>query len=214
LEHYRSRLPSSIRAEIPPSGGFLLLAVLTSLGLPLWQAIILGAGLAAFLALPIWLRRQFKRSEHGPGETSVPRAKSEARAQPPIPAVVFVVQQSYVNYTKGKDIPLKLHMMWANEGEEIRLGRLRWIAENVSYQGQRLGQGLAYRFRVPSGPGKEETESEEVTAKCGQQGELWLGLESSVDVGQVKLWKFWHQLGVLVLPLVVRGVTTEIRIRL
>jgi hypothetical protein len=144
----------------------------------------------------------------------VPRARGEAGAQTPILAVVFVVQQSYVNYTKGKDVPLKLHVMWANEGEAIRLGRPQWIAEKISYQGQRIGQGLAYRFRVTLGPGQGETESEEVTAECGQKGELWLGLESAVDVGQVKLWKFWHQLGVLVLPLVVRGVTTEIRIRL
>jgi len=128
--------------------------------------------------------------------------------------VVFVVQLSYVHYTQGNDVPLKLHVLWANEGEAIRLGRPQWIAEKISYQGQRSGQGLAYRFRVTLGPGQGETESEEVTAACGQKGELWLGLESAAEVEQVKLWKFWHQLGVLVLPVVVRGVRTEIRLRL
>ena len=64
-------------------------------------------------------------------------------------------EDARVNRTEGKDFPLKLVVHWANEGEEIHLGRPRWIAKQVSYQGQRIGQGLAYRFRVNPEHGKD-----------------------------------------------------------
>jgi hypothetical protein len=130
-----------------------------------------------------------------------------------VPAgIIFVVAQSYINYTLRENFPLKLHVIWANEGEEIHLGAPYWEVGKLSTQGRNLGQRLMYRYKVRLG--KEETESEEVTAKHGQRGMLWLGLDPAVDIEQARLWKTGNQLGVLVLPVTVRNVTTEIRIRL
>jgi hypothetical protein len=131
----------------------------------------------------------------------------------PVPSgIIFVVVQSYVNYTPRENFPLKLHVIWTNEGEEIRLGKPQWKADRLSTQGGNLGQKLMHRYKVSLG--KEGTESEELVAKHGQRGELWLGLDPSVDVEQARLWNVGSQLGVLVLPVTVRNITTEVQIRL
>jgi hypothetical protein len=140
--------------------------------------------------------------------------KTVADSQKPSPAVVFVIQQKYVNYTDRKTFPLKLHVIWANQGGEIHLGKPQWISGKVPHQGHRLGQLLMSRYRTKGEHEKGDTDSEEVTAKSGQRGELWLALDPEVDVSQARGWMNANQLGVLVLPYSMRGITTEMRIPL
>jgi hypothetical protein len=199
--HYREVLGSVMLAALGATAQKLQ-------GIPYdwWVLSILFFGC---LGLLVYFHKRDRRREV---VVPLPVKTTEEGPQSPIPAVVFIVRQVYVNPPSRADVPLRLWVNWANEGEEVHLGKPQWIADRIA--GQYGTQGLRYQYKVDAEHGKRHTECDEVTAKHGYTGQLWLGLDPLVKFNDVDLWRRSTLLGTLVLPFTFREIMMEVRIRL
>jgi hypothetical protein len=120
------------------------------------------------------------------------------------------VVEAYDN-TPGRHYPRKVRMYFSNDGDEIQLGKAKWIAEGIGIQKGKPGICM-YEFKDHH-LGKFSGETDTKLVPPGKWFRLYVGLDSSISEDEIQLMKAENRLGVLQIPVRLSGVDMFIQIR-
>ena len=161
----------------------------------LWMALLMAIG------------RYWGMQSGGGTPPPLPQATPNTRT----PTVGVTLHDAIIeDYAQGLNYPRKLRLYLSNEGNEISLGKGKWVADGVGIQ---AGKPATCEYQTKDHLGKWDAESSFKTVHAGQWFRLYVGLDSTTQEQQLKNMASNHSLGVLQIPVRVDGIDVILNIR-